>query len=129
VLLVAVLDFYYEHDVKHKASGKPAFRAMQLVTEFASEKIGPTARVAAFSALRQRDFMRWCVEKYGHGAGTIARNLSVVSAAFGFARKPQVVRDGFGNESEVQRGSAAHVIAGLDAARVDSLVRAAGPIH
>jgi hypothetical protein len=42
-----------------------------------------------------------CVEKYDHKAGTIARNLSVISAAFGFACKPQIVRDGFGNEIEV----------------------------
>lgn len=101
VFLMAALDFYYENDVRSKASGKPAFRAMQLINEYVHEKIGPAARVSGFSLLRQRDFMRWCVQKYGHSAGTIARNLSVVSAAFRFSCKPQVVRDGLGNELEV----------------------------
>jgi integrase len=101
ILLVAAFDFYYENDVKFKPSAKPAFRAMQLAIEFADERIGPDARVSHFTSLRQREFMRWCVEKYGHSAGTIARNLSVASAAFGFCRKPQVVRDGFDNEIEV----------------------------
>src|SRR3954463_7301526 len=49
VQLVAALDFYYENDIKNKPSAKPAFRAIQLVAEFASEKIGPAARVAQFS--------------------------------------------------------------------------------
>jgi integrase len=74
---------------------------MQMLAEYAEEKIGPHARVSAFAALRQRDFMRWCVEKYQHSAGTIARNLSVYSAALRYCCKPQIVRDGFGNEIEV----------------------------
>ena len=101
VLLMAALDFYYENDVKLKPSAKPAFRAMQLLAEYISEKIGPDARVSAFAKLRQRDFMRWCVEKHQHSAGTIARNLSVYSAALRYCCKPQIVRDGFGNEIEV----------------------------
>jgi integrase len=101
VLLIAALDFYYENDVKSKPSAKPAFRAMQLIVEYVNERIGSNARVSHFTSLRQREFMRWCVEKYGHSAGTVARNLSVASAAFGFCRKPQLVRDGFGNEIEV----------------------------
>jgi integrase len=98
---MAALDFYYENDVKLKPSAKPAFRAMQLLAEYAVEKIGPHARVSAFTALRQRDFMRWCVETHQHSAGTIARNLSVYSAAFRYCCKPQIVRDDFGNEIEV----------------------------
>jgi integrase len=98
---MAALDFYDENYVKSKPSAKPAFRAMQLVAEFANEKIGPTARVSAFTRLRQRDFMRWCVDRYQHSAGTIARNLSVASAAFNFCCKPQIVHDGFGNEVEI----------------------------
>ncbi|MBR1154520.1 hypothetical protein [Bradyrhizobium sp. JYMT SZCCT0428] len=101
VLLSAALDFYYENDVKLKPSAKPAFRAIQLVIEYATAKIGPTARVSAFSKIQQREFMRWCVKTYDHKAGTIARNLSVVSAAFGFGTRSQIVRDGFGIEKEV----------------------------
>ena len=100
MLLIAALDFYYENDVKFKPSAKPSFRAIQLVTEYANEKIGSMARVSSFSLLRQREFMRWCADKYDHSAGTIARNLAVVSAAFGFGCKAQIVRDGFGIETE-----------------------------
>jgi integrase len=101
VLLMAALDFYWENDIKFKPSAKPAFRAMQLMAEYGNEKIGPAAYVSAFTPLRQRDFMRWCVDKHAHSAGTIARNLSVASAAFGYCCKPQIVRDGFGNEIEM----------------------------
>ncbi|WP_456777746.1 hypothetical protein [Bradyrhizobium sp. USDA 3315] len=95
------MDFYYENDIKHKSSAKPAFRAIQLATEFAAKKIGPMARVSNFSPLRQKEFMRWCVDKYAHSAGTIARNLSVISAAFKFACKVQIVVDGLDREKEV----------------------------
>lgn len=101
VLLMGVLDFYFENDAKFKASKDQAFRAIQLVAEFAGQKIGATARVSAFSLLRQREFMRWCVDTHDHRSGTIARNLAVVSAAFRYACKPQLVRDGFGNDTEV----------------------------
>lgn len=100
-MLIAALNFYYENDAKFKPSENQAFRAIQLMSEFASQKIGATARVSAFSPLRQREFMRWCAEKHDHSAGTIARNLTVVSAAFHYACKPQLIRDGFNNETEV----------------------------
>ena len=101
MLLIAALNFYYENDVKFKPSAKPAFRAMQLIAEFINEKIGPTASVSAFGPLRQKDFMRWCAQRYQHTAGTIGRNLSVASAALRYCCKQQLVRDGFGNELEV----------------------------
>jgi hypothetical protein len=101
VPIVSALNHYYENDVKHKASADQAFRAIELVVQFISEKLGPAAPVSTFSLVRQREFMRWCAEKHGHSAATIARNLSVASAAFSYCRKPQVVRDGFGNEVEV----------------------------
>lgn len=100
-MLIEALDFYYENDVKFKPSAKPAFRAIQLVNNYMSESVGPTARVSAFSPLRQRDFMTWCMNKHGHKAGTITRNLSVYSAAFGFCTKTQIVKDGFGRSKEV----------------------------
>lgn len=98
---MAALDFYYENEIKSKPSAGPAFRAIQLVNEYIADKVGPTARVSSFSPLRQREFMRWCLDKYSHSASTIARNLSVVSAAFGYGTKLQMVRDGFGNEREI----------------------------
>lgn len=98
---MGVLNFYFENDAKLKPSKDQAFRAVQLVAEFAGQKIGATARVSAFSLLRQREFMRWCVDTHDHRSGTIARNLAVVSAAFRYACKPQLIRDGFGKEQEV----------------------------
>jgi integrase len=100
-MLIVALNHYYENDLRSKPSAKPAFRAIHLINEFVREKIGPTAAVSAFSALRQKEFMHWCNDKYGHGAATIARNLSVVSAAIRYGRKQQIVRDGFGNEMEI----------------------------
>ena len=100
-MILPALDHYYENDIRHKPSAKPAFRAMQLTTEFIGEKLGSAAVVSSFSLVRQREFMRWSVDKYQHSAGTISRNLSVVNAAFRFGCKPQIVRDGFGNEIEV----------------------------
>jgi integrase len=100
-MMIVALNHYYENDVRHKPSASPAFRAIQLVSTYLGEKVGTAACVSAFGPIRQQDFMRWCVEKYSHSAGTIARNLSVVSAAFHFGKKLQIVRDGFGNEMEV----------------------------
>jgi integrase len=100
-MILSALDHYYENDIRHKPSAKPAFRAMQLTAEFIGEKIGSAAVVSSFSLVRQREFMRWSADKYQHSAGTISRNLSVVNAAFRFSCKPQIVRDGFKNEIEV----------------------------
>jgi integrase len=100
-MMIAALNHYYENDIRFKPSADIAFRAIQLIAQFIGEKVGPSAPVSAFSQVRQREFMRWSVTNYGHSAGTISRHLSVASAAFHFGRKQQIVRDGFGNESEV----------------------------
>ena len=44
----------------------------------------------------------WSIEEYEHSAGTIACNLSVVSAAFRFSKQLKIILNGFGNEQEVQ---------------------------
>lgn len=102
VMIRVALDHYYENDAKNKPSADQAFRAIVLVNEYLSEKIVPTAAVSAFGPLRQKEFMLWCASKHGHTAGTIARNLAVVSAAFRFGRRLSVMRDAFGNEHEIQ---------------------------
>lgn len=102
VMMLAALDHYYENDVKAKPSGEQAFRAISIIREFLSEKMLPTANVASFGPIRQREFMQWSQEKFGHSPAYIARNLSVVSAAFQIGKKLLVVRDGLGNEHEVQ---------------------------
>lgn len=102
VMLLVALDHYYENDVKNKPSDEQAFRAINLMKEFLSAKMLPTATVASFGPLRQREFMTWSKEHYSHSANTIARNLSVVSAAFRFGKRVVVIRDGFGRAEEVQ---------------------------
>lgn len=102
VMISVALDHYYENDIKEKPSADIAFRAIVLMNEYLAEKIGTTAAVSAFGPIRQKEFMQWCVTNYGHTAGTIARHLSVVSAAFRFGRRLSIVRDGFGNEQEIQ---------------------------
>lgn len=102
VMIAVALDHYFENDVKAKPSADPAFRAITIVNEYLADRLGSTAAVSAFGPIRQREFMIWCIEKYGHSAGTIARNLSVVSAAFRFGKQLKIVRDGFGNDHEIQ---------------------------
>jgi len=101
-MLMVALDHYYDHDVASKPSAEQAFRAIGLIREFLEEKMLPTAVVSAFGPIRQREFMTWSRDKYEHSANTIARNLSVVSAAFRFGKRVVVIRDGLGNEQEIQ---------------------------
>ena len=111
MMLIVALNHYYDNDIQFKPSAKIAFRAIQLIAEFVSEKIGVSAPVSAFSQVRQREFMKWSIARFAHSAGTISRNLSVASAAFYFGRKQQIIRDGFGNEIEVTLlDSAPHVV-------------------
>ena len=101
-MIAVALDHYYEHDIKMKPSVDPAFRAITIVNEYLADRLGATAAVSAFGPIRQKEFMQWCVERYGHSAATVARNLSVVSAAFRFGKRLSIIRDGFGNEQEIQ---------------------------
>lgn len=102
VALLVALDHYYENDVKDKPSGEQAFRAIKIMKDFLTAKLLPTATVSSFGPLRQREFMTWCREHYEHSANTIARNLSVVSAAFRFGKRVVVIKDGFGRAEEIQ---------------------------
>lgn len=102
VMLMVALDHYYDHDVGSKPSADQAFRAIGLVRDFLTEKLLPTAAVSAFGPIRQREFMTWSRDKHDHSANTIARNLSVVSAAFRFCKRLVVIKDGLGNDQEIQ---------------------------
>ncbi|MCP8894263.1 hypothetical protein KYK29_04925 [Shinella daejeonensis] len=102
VMLLVALDHYYDHDVSKKPSADQAFRSITLIKEFLEEKMLPTAAVSAFGPIRQREFMTWSRDKHEHSANTIARNLSVVSAAFRFGKRLVVVKDGLGNDQEIQ---------------------------
>ena len=99
-MIAAVLDHYCDHRGDDRASSFQARRAVEIVGQFLIEKNQATAKVASFGPLAQRDFARWCHDSLGHAPATIARNLSVVSAAFHFAASLQRVNDGFGNEAE-----------------------------
>lgn len=102
VLILRALDHYYENDVRAKPSADQAFRAIAMMTDFLAETLAKGAVVSSFGPIRQREFMTWCRDTHGHSANTIARNLSVVSAAFRFSKRLVVVTDKLGNSHEVQ---------------------------
>ena len=102
VMLLVALDHYYEHDVSKKPSADQAFRSVALIKQFLEERMLPTASVSSFGPIRQREFMTWARDTHKHSANTIARNLSVVSAAFRFGKRLVVVKDGLGNDQEIQ---------------------------
>ena len=86
-MILTALDHYYENEVKEKPSASPAARAIELGIQFLQERLLPTASVAEFGPLRQKEFMNWSRARFDHTPSTIARNLSVFSAAFRFGRK------------------------------------------
>ena len=103
VTVLRALDHYYENDVKNKPSSTQAFRSIQLMGQFMKTlRLNAPPTVASFGPIRQREFMIWCRHQHDHSANTIARNLSVVSAAFRFAKRLVVVTDQLGNNREVQ---------------------------
>lgn len=101
-MILAALDHYYEHDVKDKPSGPQAFRAVEITKEFLQSLGEVGASVSSFGPIRQREFMAWCQKTLEHTATTIARNLSVISAAFRYGKRLVVVVDDFGRKHEIQ---------------------------
>lgn len=127
VTILRALNHYYENDVKNKPSAVQAFWAMQLVGAFMKTlRLNSPATVASFGPIRQREFMVWCREHHGHSAQTIARNLSVVSAAFRFGKRLVVITDQLGNKHEIQLLDMAPDVV-TQATRVAELVDAPGP--
>lgn len=97
------LDHYYENDVKLKPSSVQAFRAIVLLRQFLKTlRLNGPAPVSSFGPIWQREFMLWCHDHHGHSAPTIARNLSVISAAFRFGKRLIMVTDEFGTKHEIQ---------------------------
>lgn len=127
VMILAALDHYYDNDISGKPSADQAFRAISLVRDFLTEKMLPTATVSAFGPIRQREFMTWCHKTHDHSANTIARNLSVVSASFRFGKRLVVVKDGLGNQHEVQLLDMAPDVT-TQAARVAELLKLPAPV-
>lgn len=101
-MLMVALNHYYDNDIGKKPSADQALRSMNLVSDFLKDRMMPTAPVSAFGPIRQREFMRWCHDRHRHTANTIARTLSVVSAALRFGKRVVVIRDGLDNDREVQ---------------------------
>jgi integrase len=101
VMIMAALDHYCDHWGDDRASAFQARRAASVVANFLSSRGELTAKVASFGPIRQREFMKWCRAELSHAPATIARSLSVVSAAFRFGASLQQVTDGFGSEKEI----------------------------
>lgn len=127
VTISRALDHYYENDVSSKPSAVQAFNAIVLVRQFfKSLRLNSPQTVSSFGPIRQREFMVWSRDTYGHSAATIARNLSVVSAAFRFGKRLVVVTDKLGNKQELQLLAMAPDVV-TQAARVAELIEAPAP--
>ena len=101
VMIASVLDHYCDHHSDGRASAFQARRAAEVVNQFLAEQGDIAAKVASFGPIRQRQFMAWSQATLNHSPATIARNLSVVSAAFRFAASLHQITDGFGRQAEV----------------------------
>lgn len=127
VSLSEVLMHYYDNDASTKPSADQAMRGIELVTQFMMDlRLNGIPTVSSFGPIRQREFMVWCRDHHGHSANTIARNLSVISAAFRFGKKLVVVVDQFGNKHEVQLLDMAPDVV-TQASRVAELIGAPEP--
>lgn len=127
VTITQALDHYYENDVKHKPSADQAFRAIVLLRQFMkSLRLNAPLCVSAFGPIRQHEFMTWSLDQHGHSAQTVARNLSVLSAAFRFGKRIVVITDQLGNKHEVQLLDMAPDVV-TQAARVAELLGVAEP--
>ena len=100
VMIASVIDHYCDHHGDRCASAFQAKRAAEVMNEFLTHQNDIAAKASSFGPIRQRQFMG-SQDTLGHSPATIARNLSVLSAAFRFAASLQQITDGFGRQSEV----------------------------
>ncbi|MBA3518864.1 MAG: hypothetical protein H0T75_14770, partial [Rhizobiales bacterium] len=100
-MIASVLDHYCDYHGDRCASAFQARGAAEVMNEFLTPQNDIAAKANSFGPIRQRQFMGWSQDTLGHSPATIARNLSVLSAAFRFAASLQQITDGFGRQSEV----------------------------
>lgn len=92
VMLVAVLNHYFENHSDAKVSADMARRAGELVMTFLEQECGhnPEVKVGTFTKGLQALYAIWAAKKYNHSPAYISRCLSVISAACRFAAKTVV---------------------------------------
>jgi integrase len=92
VMLVAVLNHYFENHSDAKVSAEMARRAGELVLTFLEEECGhgPEVKVGTFTKGIQMLYAMWASKKHGHSPAYISRCLSVIAAACRFAAKTVV---------------------------------------
>lgn len=95
--LAAVLESYFQGRTDKLPSSSNARLAGKTLLGF----FGQTSRVSAAVEAKQKAFAEWSVEQ-GHSLGYISRNLSVLSAAFGYGNidSPKIY---FGKDEIKQR--------------------------
>ncbi len=79
--LLVVLENYFCDKTDHLVSRSSARNAGRLFLEC----WGPSFRVRALSVERQKDFVRWSIDR-NHALSTISRNLGVLAAALSHAK-------------------------------------------
>ena len=108
VMLVAVLNHYFENHSDKKPSASPARRAGELVMTFLETEcgFGPEVKTSKFTKAMQARFAQWSSERFKHSPSYISRNLSVVAAACRFSAKTIVNRGPAGELFETRLLSA-----------------------
>src|SRR5262249_28745624 len=99
--IAAVMRFYFDHHVKSirdKAGPKRAFK--HLTAYLAS--VDAAGKVADLTLAHQDGFMKWCRDQRKLSNKTISTYLSYIKAALRFCSRPHLIRDGRGQEREVQ---------------------------
>ncbi len=104
VLLVTVFNHYLDHHAPETGSEERARFSLALINRFLFDhrRLKVTIKADGFGLDLQGEFAIWAAESFGHAAGTIARSLTVASAAMHFAAREQSIDDPDGGKRTVR---------------------------
>lgn len=103
ILLVAVFNHYLDHHAPHTGSEERARFSLALINRYLFDERKLKGIMAdGFGLSLQSEFAIWAAETVGHSAGTIARSLTVASAAMHFAAREQTIDDPDGGKRTVR---------------------------
>ncbi|MDP8996671.1 MAG: tyrosine-type recombinase/integrase [Pseudomonadota bacterium] len=89
VMLVSILNHYFENRSDKLPSGHMARRSGEIVLNFLERecRLGATVKVGQFTKGMQAKFVLWSAKRQGHSTAYISRILNVIAAASRFATK------------------------------------------
>jgi hypothetical protein len=98
-----VFNHYLDHHAPQTGSEERARFSLALINRFLFEERKLKSIMAdGFGLSLQTEFAIWAAESLGHAAGTIARSLTVASAAMHFAAREQSIDDPDGGKRTVR---------------------------